>query len=357
MSKPEATGREPFTPVTIRDTSATERATFRECRRKWLLLYVHRLGRVEGTMPFLFGTAIHSGLAAYYRAIQAKTDRPVAVADSLDAFWAEWDRVRDELEEDLGGLWQFAEEEFIDTGQLGQAMLLGYDRWESRDPIGKPLEVEQRFEVPIRKGKRILGWLSVQLDLLLRLANRRKAIGDHKTASSAPNSGFIDMNDQMSAYVWAARERFEDDSIRDAVYNVLLKKAPHPPRLLKNGKLSKDKGQLTTMEMYIEEIGARDLPMDEYLEHLDWLRDNEPTLFIREHTHRTRPQLEEFHANLLNEWADMSDVAADPDLAYPNPSALHCPSCPVQPICRTMMDRGDVEPVIRDNYVILDPRR
>lgn len=353
----EPTGNEPETSVRLHDTSATERASFKSCHRSWFLQYGHRLGKAEGHLPFIFGTAMHEALATYYRAIQEDPVRIDPIAITLEVWADEWREQVDLLSKQLGGLAKFAAPEYEELGELGRAMLVNYMRAEADDPVvDEIVTVEERFEVPIRNGKgRILARLSVQLDLLGKLRGKFVVV-DHKTAASAPNLNLLDMNDQMTAYIWATRLETGTD-VRGAIYNALLKKATHPPVVLKNGKLSVNKQALVSYDDFRQAIVEHDLDINDYSEHLLHLQDNPPKLFVREETYRTKAQLLEFERNLVHEIVDMKRVAGRPQLAYPSPSAQQCGSCAVQLICRTLMERGDVGTIIRNNFTILPPRR
>jgi hypothetical protein len=135
-----------------------------------------------------------------------------------------------------------------------------------------------------------------------------------------------------------------------------MKKAPHKPKVLKSGKLSVDRSQVTTHALFLEAIGEIGASRNDYAEHLMWLREEGPQLFIRDLTFRNVEQLRSFEENLLHEWVDMRGVARRPVTAYPSPSPFNCPSCPVKLACSAMMNGEDVESAIRSNYVILPPR-
>lgn len=351
----EPSGQEHRRPLRLRDTSATERASFRKCRRQWLLTVANRLGNVEGNANFLFGTAVHAGLAAFYGAQKARKAASAQDA-AIEGYRGVWDASMETLRGELGFLWPQYAPAYAETRDMGDAMILGYIEQEARTPLGEPVSIEERFEVPILgPGGHTVGILSVQLDIVVDREGRRKIV-DHKTAASAPNVGQLDMDDQLTAYIWA-RWKATGEWVSEADYNVLLKKLPHPPRLLKSGKLSVDKSQVTTYDMFAAEIDRLGLSRNDYAEHLAWLQDEGPRLFIREGVFRVRGQMRSFEENLYHEWIDMKRVALRPETAYPNPSPFNCPSCPVKLVCTTMMDGGDVETIIRDNFMLLPPRR
>lgn len=359
----EATGQEPHTPVRINATSATERAVFRKCRRQWFLSVVHRLQGQEGNPNFWFGELIHAGLEGYYRAVMADGPWAEAHAAGLRAYDAAYERSLEPIVKAAGWLWPKFQDLYTAKYELGAAMLAGYFEHERTHPLGKPVQVEQRLWVPIYRGGRKIGRLSVRTDIVVRRRGGLAAV-DHKTYQRRATSMILDIDDQLTAEVyavWKATGEFPET----AIYNGLLKETPGPPRHLqprKDGtpKLSKDKSQPTTHALYLEEILRLGLDPNDYDEHLRWLRQTEAAgenwYFVREETFRTPGQMAEFERNLGHEFADMKAVARRPDLAYPSPSPFSCPSCPVRQICQTIMDGDDPSVLIQAKYQVGDPR-
>lgn len=374
----EPTGREPYTPVRVRDTSATERASFRRCRRQWFLTVVHRLQSVEGNQNFWLGTLVHAGLEAYYLTLKSRgwrsssqptkraEDHQAAIEHAFDVYMVEYEASLVPLEETLGFLWAEVEPSYHEMGQLGFDMLTAYFEREADDPIfDEIVDVERRVDVAIRtpKGRKV-GSLSVMTDLVGRRAGYL-SVADHKTASRDVSESQLDLDDQLSAEAYAGWVTYGEFP-EEAVYNVLMKKVAQPPKRLKDGKrglvrLSKDKSQPTTYDLYKKTLAEHRLPTTEYedvLEHL-WNieQSGESQFFRRSRVLRSEAQMASFETNLYEEWKDIRQVAAHPERAYPNPSAINCPSCPVKLVCMTMQDDGDVEAIIRAGYVVGEPRR
>ncbi len=352
----DPTGLEHQTPVAIASISATERAAFRRCRRAWLLGTVHRLGRPEGAIEQWFGTLIHTGLEGYYRAVMEGRD-DVAWEAGLEAYHQAAEKALARVAGEFGFLWSIYEGPYLDQVAMGHGMLEGYFAREAKQPIfDEIVETERRVEVPIRDphGRRV-GRLSVQTDLVGRRAGRL-GVADHKTAEREASPSQLDMDDQLTAEVyavWRARGEFPES----ATYNVLRKRVPAPPKVLKNKRLSQDKDQLTTFELYRQAIDDAGQEPNDYAEMLQHLLTREDPFFQREVTFRTPGQMATFERNLYREWVDMRDVARHPEKAYPNPSVFNCPRCPLKPVCQAMMDDGDAGAVIQQTLVVLDPRR
>lgn len=361
----DPTGREHLTPVAIESTSATERAVFRQCRRRWFLTTVHRLDPQEGNPNFFVGNLYHKALEEYYKTLQAGDDHETAVEYALDAYQELFDQYMTELARQLGFLWPMAEPQWRDLGNLGMEMAQNYFDREMVNPLfDEIIAVEVRVNVDIvdRDGVKV-GELSVQTDVVGRKDGELKG-ADHKTASRDISSAHLDIDDQLTAeaFVIAAEHGFPDRM----VYNVAYKKSFGPPRQIKGSKaepikLSKDKGQGTTYALYLDEIERLGLDRSKYADILLVLREREErgedALFHREEVIRSPDQLAAFQRDLYYEFTDMAQVAAEPERAYPNPTKENCPRCPVRPVCFAIQDGGDVAAIITAGFVVAEPRR
>ncbi len=374
----EPTGQEPYTPVAVKDTSATERASFRRCRRQWFLSVVHHLESVEGNTNFWLGSLIHTALETYYKVLMdrgwntalAMPNQQIihddAAERAFDVYMKTYEESLVPLEESLGFLWSNVEPTYHELGELGHGMIGAYFDRELQDPLfDEIVDVEKRVNVAIRTpGGRKVATLSVRADIVGRRLGDL-AVGDHKTASREVSESQLDLDDQLTAEVyaiWLTHGEFP----QEAVYNVLMKKVAVPPKRLKDGKnglvkLSKDRSQPTTWDLFRQELTKFRLSVDEYSEVLEFLWDRdqigESPFFRRSRVLRSEAQMASFEQNLYYEWRDIKNVAAHPEWAYPNPSAMNCPSCPVKIICMTMQDDGDVEAIIKAEYTVGDPRR
>ena len=363
----DPTGREHLTPVKITDTSATERAGFRKCRRQWFLTTVHRLDPQEGNPNFFLGNLVHKALEVYYKSVQDGHTHDIAVDRALTAYQDKFDADMAEVQSQLGFFWQQAEPAWREVGELGFAMAQNYLDAEEANPIfDEIVSVEVRVRVPIRnpKTRRRIGWLSVQTDLVGR-KDGELCTADHKTAAREPSIAHLDIDDQLTAEVFAVLLDGGEFPTR-AVYNVLMKRAFGPPKELKpkkdgTRKFSKAKDQATTAALYRETLAEAGLTEDGYediLSHLQAVEDaGESKLFIRDWSFRSPEQITAFERDLFHEFRDMRRVAAHPEEAYPNPRPEFCRYCPVRAVCTTIQDDGDVEAIIKGGFVVGDPRR
>lgn len=334
-------------------TSVTERGTFRTCRRQWYYGTVLRLAPKDQVQwNLIFGDCIHAGLDAYYR-------NKRSLQHALDAFEMAWVEEDNVLLETYGSLYTYMETEWIEWREKGETMLTYYDIYDKQTTQHKILDIaiEERAFIPIFRGSGdgTEPLLSGRIDIV---EEREDGIWirDHKTAAQRPHVPSLDVDDQLTAYCYIYW-RLTGIVPRGAEYNVLMKNPPKPPRVLKDGSLSKDKSQLTTYDLYLKEIAERDLDSAEYEDILEILKEKGwHQFFFRDESRRSLEELESFEYRLHQEYLDMNTALTDPQARYPNPSQWICPSCSQLSICRTLEEKGDVDYIIENGYVELPPR-
>lgn len=371
------------------DISVTERGQFRSCHRRWWLQTIQGLEPDKPTWPLLFGTGIHAALEQYY--LGPRTGRKNLTAReeaAIEAFLGWYAETEDELE--ASGASPGELDELYSYSELGQDMLESYFLYDQTTDasVGKVLAVEGHFQRNVpgaprcgnadyppeaqpvidEEAGRILipivdpltkepiadniPCLTMKMDLLVERATPRKGLWvvDHKTSSSAYNDRGLDFNDQATGYCYGVW-RLTGVVPRGAMFNVLIKNTPQEPRRLKNGNLSTAKDQLTTADMYREELKADGLMTggkihsEKHAECLNALlaRGWAP-FFQRLEPTRNEHELVSFERRLGQEYLDMKRVLSADDVnaaAYPNQNDRVCPYCPVAPICQAMEDGSD----------------
>lgn len=309
----------------------------------------------------IFGECIHFGLQGYYTKNRRK------VKDALTWFNDAWAREDYLLQQKYGALYSLGiEEEWCNWRETGRTMLTYYDMYDKQsefqwDKVLYVANVEERIFADILdpSGDHLEGLplLSGRPDLVVERKDGIWVV-DHKTAASAYDARALDIDDQLTGlcYLWY---RNEGVVVRGALYNALIKSPPSPPRLLKDGSLSKAKDQRTTYDLYIQALkdnGFKRTDPD-YREILNFLREKGwRQFFLRDVVHRNIEELMSFENRLYNEYLDMSVAAQDEEKAYPNPSQFNCPGCGVLPICQAMEEQGRVDWLRETSYVVEEPR-
>lgn len=338
-------------------TSVTERGSFRDCRRRWYLEVVERLVPKNSVQwNLIFGECVHEALAAYYGGKRQ-------LKELHDAFEAAWKEENETLKDEMGGFYEMGiGDEWLEYKDKGMEMLRHYHTYDRTHKFFDEIiavNVEERAFVDILSpsGQHIptRPLLSGRIDLVVK---RKDGIWiwDHKTAASAPSLRALDVDDQLTAYcyIWW---RISGEVPRGAIYNVLVKEPPHPPKQLKSGELSKDKSQRTTFDLYRQEIERLNLDFRDYEEMLKYLEGKDwNQFFVRDGSQRNEEELYSFEERLFVEFQHMTAAIGLPQERYPNPSQWNCGFCSVISLCQAMEEKNDLTYLKENGYRVNPPR-
>ncbi len=324
--------------------STTERSQYKECRRLWDYNSNNRqnLEPKKPQPPLWLGTGVHEALSAYY-------SQRGGLVETFET-WADA-QLRDLRETHLLD----AEEErrFAGLRELGAGMLRHYGEWAKANDHFTMLVTEFEFEVPILTpaGEPVLdAWYVGRFDGVLMDEAGYLWVIDHKTVSSwGDETEYLELDDQTASYQWACQYLIEqgrlpgvprDAVLRGAMHNRLRKKVPAIPRLLQNGKLSRDMSQDTTYEVYLAEIERYGLPTWEYQDVLDRLQTRGNTFFKRVAIERGPREVQRIGERLYWEYMEMQ--RRDQPI-YPTPRIDCSWRCAFKSLCRAENMGEDVE--------------
>lgn len=185
-------------PRGARRWSVSQVKTYETCPRLWWFKYVKREKvDVQTPMHWRFGTVVHAGLEAAFRAhLESKT--PLAdvssMEDYLDAAVAAIEKAwRDEKMPETGGDHHYAIEQ-----------VEGCLRAVKVPPRPAVLGVEHRFLRPTPDGTWVVGFS----DLVLRTGPDSVLIRDWKSNSSPRPADELAGDFQLGTYAWFAREEW-----------------------------------------------------------------------------------------------------------------------------------------------------
>jgi hypothetical protein len=171
---------------------------------------------------------------------------------------------------------------------------------------------------------------------------------DYKTAKGA-DTRKLETDDQISAYMWAAEQRYQHP-FYGFIYLQLTKDVAKPPKRLKDGTLSVDKKQKTTYYLFknevIKDYGSVQKAPNKIIEMLNYLADLETPegdRFIRwDFILRNDNQKLATYINIMAE----AKMMINKDLfLFPNPTRDCGWDCPFREIC-IAMDQGRQDDVI-----------
>ena len=348
----------------------SDRGNFKRCRQKWFWESKLR-GNLEsnrGNRAMSFGTAIHSGLEAYYHPDTWHTDAHRKLLLAKIAFYTKWQESRPENVEDR--------DEWSADADLGMAMLKGYVEEYQHEGF-TPTHVEIEFEVPILCPTHLINSLPKnfysditpavvanhlyykgqpvmyqgRIDAIWQDEDGRYWIVDHKTAKKFDDTEWLALDEQCGSYMWAIQQML-GIKIAGVIYNELRKDAPHEPAILKPTKkepgvrLSKDKSQNTTDVIYRATLAKHGLSGVGYEDILTHLREQGNKFFRRTQVHRSQRELQTQGERIFIEAVDMLN---DPAI-YTNPTKFNCTGCPFFTACIVKQEGGDYSWIIKDQF-------
>lgn len=376
----------------------SDRQHFKKCRQSWDFGSKLRGGHqsVSSAEPLEFGSAIHAGMEAIYNPEWLNSPLVVVEAEAHQRFLTYMKGWRKRLHEHDLYKGTAMETRWPELIELGRGMLTRYIDWaEQEDHDWELVHTEIEFEVPIPIRNRKLqeqinenpkyfsvvgntAWFALEtvdgvdnclvvtvetitssagehdsswnaeyihipvyhqgrIDNLMRFKPTGKIwVWDHKTEKDVKYSyEWLELDTQGGTYLWAIKEVLGVDA-EGVMFNYLVKDIPKPPKILKSGKVSKDKSQRTTKELLIEavEYNLECNPFD-YKEFID--NFEEPTYFHREEVLRSSDDLDSIGVAIAQEAMDM---IGNPYI-YTNPSQFACGYCAFKGPCRVVQDGGD----------------
>jgi len=317
----------------LQEVHVTERAMFKRCRRKWKYQCLWELVPKHEQLGALWiGTGVHYGLAEYYK---NKRDPWEATQEWIDLKLPTLN---------LENMWPEERAQVTGSLSLMESILTGYVAFAQTKDDFKVIDVEEPLRVHV-PGTRVA--LVGQLDVLVRRGRRSDLwVMDHKTAVQYINVVNLEMDDQMTAYLWLTW-RVHGEIPGGALYNELRKKIPARPEPLARGGLSKNKNCDTTYEIYLQAVKDNDLDPKDYEDILEFLRNKPDGFYRREIVARTKYELEHFAENLVPEVKAMNSKLTP---LYPSPTRDCSWDCPYRDLCLCETTGGHLDGLIESLF-------
>jgi hypothetical protein len=355
---------------------------FKKCKRSHKLKYVEQW-YPNVTQPQLsFGTCIHAAKEVYFDPERWTYSRDVSRTLAELKFREELQHFHEETKKSLGSQYGDKEAaEFAKQLDLGIGMLSHYFGEVSPriDTNMVPTHVEQSFAVAIHMGNEYiwcrcdkcskkmvaynkkqgikedswengLGWkglpvvLEGKIDLIYRNVKTNKYwLLDWKTAARIyPTHAWLDLDEQLSDYVWAMRElglpvagfRYHED------WKAYPKEPERLARPYRGCAFSTSKTQPTTYEIAKEVFETEDpfaFANGNYDNYLQWLAAEGPQFWNRETIRKTTEELTIVGQQIYNVALDMTSPQRD----YISPSKFGCMYCDFFNVCVGMQQGAD----------------
>lgn len=312
--------------------------SFKECRRKWDLRNKYQPIKINDNL--FLGSGVHYALEKYY----------ADDVDLVDAFLEWFNDKLSELE-----IWESQMDMLEEKKQLGIGMLKHYRKFAENndaDYFEKVVDTEIDFEIPVKnlKGNATQCKYAGTVDGLVIDQYGLYWILEHKTASRIDTT-HLPLDEQVVRYMWAMQEKLGVE-IAGVIYNILLKKTPSEPRVLKSGALSKAKNIKTTYDAYlnslIEHYGSfEDVPIYEYKDILTDLKGRDNEFFKRVKVEKTQHEINDIAKRTYLEYKEMSN----PHLRmFPSPSRDCNWKCDFREVCISMNQGHDYQYLLEKEF-------
>ena len=352
----------PVTALRIAAIHTSDRISFKRCRRKW-----NWSSKLRGFMemkvqpgPLWMGSGMHFALEDFHG-----YNNYGSATRAFAAYVHAWKVMgRNRMPDD-----------HMELTVLCDGMMQYYDTWlRHRNPLktfwhnGVP-QCEVTFEIPLPVDFTAVDMKGVAyedvryvgtIDRVAIDEHGRLWLIDYKSAKMFSTSHY-DTDPQVTAYCWAASVLYPDHEVAGFIYQQHLKELAKPPETLKSGKLSLNKSQRTTRQLYREGLinlyGAIENAPPDYVTFLNELAasetQDEDRFIRRDWIERSVPQIEAEGEKIMLEVVDM----LNPDLPlYPNPTRDCSWDCSFQSACLMIDDEGDFEGELKDIAVIRQPQ-
>ena len=321
----------------------SDRGRFRRCRQLWDFESPMRQNYAyQGSIkPLDFGIAFHEALDEYYKPREEAYTHEVRWGLAISKFGEICDeQMARTLKATMGIDETSVREDFAERKELGIGMLNHYFPWAEEHDDFEVVESEISFEVEIPEMDVMY---QGRIDALVKRDDGYWLL-DHKTAAQFGDTGWLDLDTQISAYCWAMTKRL-GIKVNGMIYSEIKKSVPKEPQVNKNGTLSQNKQQRTSLALYKKKIQELGLNESDYSEYLEYLAANDKW-FRRTYVHRSDQELENVEEIIRIESREM----INPDIGiYPNPSRFNCSGCAFKLPCVAKQDGSDVNWILEES--------
>lgn len=332
---------------------------FKSCRRAWQ--WSSPLGKNlepdKPYAPFFMGRIVHTALELFYR-----SDGNMSLYGATEVA-CNIERNKMEL---AGTLWDSELEMMAEQTELIYHIMEHYEIWiNSKEQQNAPwgdgnlefIDMETNFVVPlfspsghkstkVKLGGRFDGIVRKRDDSTLWLFETKT------TRSIMELQKTLAFDEQAGGYIYAAQQMM-GEQVYGVIYNIMRKKKPTTPRVLKNGMLSKNMNIDTTMAYYWYAIQehhpdcTREDQLEEYKDILAHLREKGNTFFSRTVIRRTPGEINELVKNLHTVSLEMTRPSTP---MYPSPGWTNCTFCRFTAPCLAYNSGADYESILLSEY-------
>ena len=329
----------------IKELTYSQIMKFKRCPKQYDYAYNQKLSSKFFSAPLQLGSFVHELLDAFYTASMDGLTYEGAVGmvfEKSTSYFAE----------KTEGLFDEELQKFIDIQEQAEGIVVRYiDFYKSDFQNFDIVAVEEQFRVPILdlEGKESGAYLNGKFDLIMEDKFGILYLGEHKTTALGIQTRLADLelDEQCSYYSWALRNSLRDEGqiidVTGVIYNVLRKKEPTVPRLLKKGGLSKAKDIDTTYDLYLQAIQFNGLNIADYQDMLNMLKLKGNTFYGREIVKRSNQEL----LNTGNDLYETLMYMKNTSTFYRNRCSLCSRDCSYKALCIAEIKGYDTEEILK----------
>lgn len=313
--------------------SVSEVKVFLECRRKWHY-YSQRGKDIQLVRPseYLFvGSAGHHALDTYYAAGMKQGTAIKAFDDYVNKNWA-----------------SVAHRSFGETKFLQDAIEVGRGTIEHYEKYSRLADTDFEVvatETPVVVEDGLSRFVGV-IDMVIRKDDGYWIV-DHKFLSRFPRYDELFFSLQAAAYLWGtARDKNYKNfmPIQGFIYNLILKRVPKYPKILKNGSLSQAQRSGCSPITYREALVRNEESEEDYKDFLETLDIED---FFKREPIPAYPQLAINWSNTLYKVIDEIQRGV-PDLEA---DSRTCAWCAYKSLCNMRRIGGDWHKLEKYEYM------
>jgi len=220
-------------------------------------------------------------------------------------------------------------------------------RWPPSKDEFDIVATETRFEVPVltRRSRSSTKFFAAgRFDGVIIDKHGDYWLLEHKTYKTIDddNLTFLELDSQAGVYLLAAQMMYGVE-FRGILYNVLRKKIPTVPHLLKRGGLSVAKDIDTTYKVYLQSIHDYGYNPADYDDILERLLTKGNTFFRRFRVRRTQRELQWLMLHLYSVAREMTNPHVR---IYPTDHWMECKRCGFREACLARLGGYDYRAVL-----------
>lgn len=259
--------------------------SFKNCRKKFYFRNIREIVPKDRPLYFTTGGAIHKALELFYQDANI-----LDITKIIDSYFGE-NKPDESNYSDLV--------KWNNDKDLAKQIIERYIKYYPSESF-EMVAIENRFSVPIinpetGRASKIFVFNGMADGLVFEKG--LYWLIEHKTTAqlNVQYKKKLTLDNQSIAYI-EALQRVLDIKIQGVIYNVILKDIPSEPKVLKTGKISKDLGQKTSVNLYIKKIKELGFEQNDYQDFLDQYFEKE--YFYREYITFSEQDLQEWRYEL-----------------------------------------------------------